>query len=185
MRVLLLGAPGSGKGTQGPRLARLLGAPHVALGDLLRVEASTGTGMGAHLAQVMGRGELVPDELITPLVTGALRASLGGFVLDGYPRTIAQARLLDEFLGRRAAGVDAVLRFRIPEAQLVERLLARGRADDAPDTVRARLAVWSAHEAELVEHYRGSIVELDASGSPDEVFERAADALREHATVAA
>ncbi|WP_255447501.1 nucleoside monophosphate kinase [Schumannella sp. 10F1B-5-1] len=185
MRVLLLGAPGSGKGTQGPRLARLLGVPHVAVGDLLRTEAASGSALGARLGEVMARGELVSDELTTPLVTGALRASLSGFVLDGYPRTRVQADALDAFLGRRAAPLDAVLRFRIPSEVVTERLLARGRVDDTSETVRARLATWAAHEDALIEHYRGLVVELDALGAPDEVFDRAADALREHATVAA
>ena len=141
MRLLLLGGPGSGKGTQGARLAGRLEVEHVAAGDALRAEVKRGTEIGARAAAYIEAGELVPDEvvvdLMTPIVAAAAQA--GGYILDGFPRNLAQAHVADDAWERRGIGLEAVVYLEVPEPELRRRLLARaeieGRSDDTPEVI--------------------------------------------------
>jgi len=179
MRIVLVGPPGAGKGTQGKRIAEQLRVPRIVVGDLLRHHIDTATPLGERAAKFVARGELVPDHLVVGIVEQELEPHTGGFVLDGFPRSIAQARMLDRFLRARAAELDAALHFDVPDAVLTERLSGRERHDDTPAVIATRLAGFRAAEESLLEHYRGRVVELDAVGEPDEVFERVLWGLRE------
>lgn len=185
VRVLLIGPPGSGKGTQGPRLAQRYGVEHIAAGDLLRHEVATKTDIGRRAADLMDRGELVPDDLVLDLIMPRLLAAgrANGYVLDGFPRSVGQAGA-----GRRISeehGVEvtlAVLLDADPD-ELIPRLLERaeseGRPDDTPEVIRARLQVFSEAVEPLLDFYRERdlLVTVDASGSPDEVWTQLQAAL--------
>ena len=181
MRMLLLGPPGGGKGTQGARLSAQLGVAHIAVGDLLRQEVSAETPLGVRVAEYMTRGELVPDELIIDALTPRLVAT-EGFILDGFPRTLAQAQTADE-----AIPLDVVVYLDVREQELRRRLLARaeleGRADDTPDVIARRLHVYADATAPLIELYRerGRLVEIDgeqaAEAITDQVLALAQQAL--------
>ena len=177
MNVLLIGPPGSGKGTQGERLAERLKLDHIAVGDLLRAEVAAKSPIGEQVSGIMQRGELVPDDIILDLLRPRLEAAAqtNGFLLDGFPRTLDQAheakRLAEEggFLADVAVYLDA------PRGELVKRILLRaqveGRADDTPDVIESRLKVFDEATAPLVEHYRerGLLRVVDANRNPDEV----------------
>jgi adenylate kinase len=177
MRLLLLGGPGSGKGTQGVRLAQRRGLVHIAAGDALRAEIARGSEVGRRAASYVDRGELVPDdvvvELLTPVVAAAAQA--GGYVLDGFPRNLAQAHVADEALGHHGIGLDAVVYLEVPDGELRRRLLARaeieGRSDDTADVIAHRLEVYAHDTFPLVEHYdaRGLLVRVPGDQPPDEV----------------
>jgi adenylate kinase len=161
MNVLLIGPPGSGKGTQGERLAQRLNLEHIAAGDLLRAEVSGGTALGRQVQAFMARGDLVPDVVILGLLMPrVLEASeRNGYLLDGFPRSVEQAveaRKLAEMAG---ASPTAVIYLDAPREVLVKRILARaeveGRADDNPETIANRLAVFDEATSPLIEHYRG------------------------------
>jgi len=184
MNVLLIGPPGSGKGTQGDRLATRLGIEHLAAGDLLRAEVRQGTPLGRQVADIMQRGELVPDlvilSLLMPRVLAAAEAS--GYLLDGFPRSVEQAREARKLAAQAGAGPDAVVYLDAPREELVRRILARagveGRADDNPETVENRLRVFDEATAPLVDHYRdrGLLHVVDAGQDEDAVT---AEILRE------
>jgi adenylate kinase len=177
--LILLGAPGSGKGTQGQRLAARLGVPHIASGDLLRAEVRDRTELGRLVAGYLDSGQLVPDELtfklVVPVVLAAARA--GGYVLDGFPRSVAQAVQAEEVAAESGAGPERVIFLAVPEAVLVKRLSERaatsGRSDDTPKVITDRLRVFEAETRPLVEHYRtrGLLREVAADRSTDEVAE--------------
>jgi adenylate kinase len=173
MRLLLLGGPGSGKGTQGARLAERLGVEHIAAGDALRAEVERGSALGRRAAEQVRSGELVPDalvvELITPLVVAA--AGAGGYVLDGFPRNLAQAAVADEAWERAGVGLEAVVYLDVPEDELRRRLIARadieGRADDTPAVIDHRMEVFGHETLPLVEHYRDRGLLVSAAGDRD------------------
>jgi adenylate kinase len=177
MRLLLLGGPGGGKGTQGARLAARLKVEHVAAGDALRAEVARGSEIGQRVAGYLDRGELVPDDvvvdLMTPIVAAAARD--GGYILDGFPRNLAQARVADEAWEARGIGLEAVVYLEVPEPELRRRLLARaqteGRSDDTPEVIGNRLALFAQTTFPLVEHYRdrGLLVAIAADQAPDAV----------------
>jgi adenylate kinase len=188
MRLLLLAGPGGGKGTQGARLAERLDLEHIASGDSLRAEMQRGTEVGRRAASYVDRGELAPDEvvvdLITPVVAAAARR--GGYVLDGFPRNLAQARVADEAWERRGIGLQAVVYLEVPENELRRRLLARAeiedRSDDTPEVIANRLALFAQTTFPLVEHYRerGLLIAIAADRAPEavtaDVLTRLADA---------
>lgn len=172
MRVVLLGPPGCGKGTQAQRLCAREGAVHLSTGDLLRAAVAAGSDLGRRAAPIMAAGRLVPDDLVVGLVRERLEApdAARGFLLDGFPRTLAQADALDAALGAPRA-VQAVVYYRVADDVIVRRSLARGRADDTEPVLRERLRVYRAQTEPLVARYRaaGVLAEVDASGSVDEV----------------
>lgn len=181
MNVLLLGPPGSGKGTQGVRLAAHLGVQHIATGNLLRAEVAAGTPVGQRAAAFMASGDLVPDELITELVLPRVfaAAAVDGYVLDGFPRTVAQARAARELAERRGASPDVVIYLDVPANELTRRMLGRarsqGRVDDTAGTIAHRIEVFERATRPLVEYYteRGLLRRVDGdrgAAGPDAVF---------------
>ncbi len=181
MRVVLLGPPGAGKGTQAVQLAEKLGVPHISTGELFRHNISTGTELGVRAKHYLDAGELVPTSLTNDLVDDRLNQSdvAGGFILDGFPRTIDQAEALHDMLERRGLKLDAVLELRVPEEVLIDRLMSRGRADDTEDVIRNRFRVYRDETAPLLDYYQGEheLRTVDAVGTFDEVFDRALHAL--------
>lgn len=179
MNVLLVGPPGSGKGTQGERLADRLGIEHVAAGDLLRAEVEARTPLGEQVSEAMAQGRLVPDELVIDLLRPAIEraAAAGGFVLDGFPRSLRQAEQARELAQQDGLAADAVIYLDAPRQELVTRLLTRaekeGRSDDTQAVITERLAVFDEATEPLVDYYRGRglLHVVDARGEPDAVTE--------------
>ncbi|HNM84469.1 MAG: adenylate kinase [Mycobacterium sp.] len=179
MRIVLLGPPGAGKGTQAVQLADKLGVPQISTGDLFRSNISAGTELGMEAKRYLDAGDLVPATLTNALVDDRLDAAdaAEGFILDGFPRSVEQAKALDEMLARRGVKLDAVIEFRVPDDELVERLKGRGRADDTEDVIRNRMKVYQAETAPLLDYYADGLKTVDAVGAVDEVFARALRAL--------
>lgn len=179
MRLLFVGPPGAGKGTQADRIAERLGIPHISTGDMFRHHVSTGTALGRQVDEIMKRGDYVPDEITVAMLEGrlAMDDAAEGYILDGFPRTTAQVDALDGLLGEN--GLDHVVVFEVDEEALVERLLARGRADDTEETIRTRFQIYLDQTAPLLETYeeRGLVVRVDGIGPMDEVTERILDTL--------
>ncbi len=177
MRLLLLAPPGAGKGTQGERLAARHGVRHIAAGDLLRAEAQAGSGVGREIAAHQARGDLVPDQIVLNALTPAVveAAGGGGYILDGFPRTLPQATAAAELAARLGVTLDAAVYLHAPEEVLTRRLLDRarqgGRADDVADVIRHRLRVYTETTGPLVPYYtgRGILVAVDADQPPDSV----------------
>jgi adenylate kinase len=177
VRLLLLAPPGAGKGTQGERLAEWLGVRHIAAGDLLRARARDGSPLGGQIADCQARGDLVPDQVVldvlTPVVVEA--AARGGYILDGFPRTLPQATAAAELAARLGVTLDAAIYLHAPEAVLTLRLLGRasssGRTDDNAYVIRHRLRVFAETTDPLVPYYaeRGILVTVDADQPPDAV----------------
>ncbi len=179
MRVVLLGPPGAGKGTQAQKLSEKLGVPQISTGELFRSNIENGTKLGLEAKRYLDAGDLVPSELTNQLVDDRLSDSdvANGFILDGYPRSIEQAKALHDMLGRRGTDVDAVLEFRVSEDELLQRLKGRGRADDTDDVILNRMKIYRAQTAPLLDYYSDELKTVDAIGSMDEVFARALRAL--------
>ncbi|MCV7343812.1 adenylate kinase [Mycolicibacterium rhodesiae] len=179
MRIVLLGPPGAGKGTQAADLAKKFGIPHVSTGDLFRDNITRGTELGVEAKKYLDAGDLVPATLTNALVDSRLDDAdvSDGFILDGFPRSVEQAEALKQMLSRRNLKLDAVLEFRVPEEELVTRLMGRGRADDNEDTIRNRFKVYRDETAPLLDYYSEELKTVDAVGSLDEVFARALHAL--------
>ncbi|MFP5373506.1 MAG: adenylate kinase [Gammaproteobacteria bacterium] len=185
MRLVLLGAPGSGKGTQAARLTGHLQVPHISTGNLLRAEVAAGSRLGLAAKEVMARGELVSDEILLGMLEDRFSRedTRGGFILDGYPRNLAQANALGELLARIGQPMDAAVQLEVPTELLVERIAGRareeGRADDTPESVRTRLKVYEEQTAPVVDYYRqrGLLSVVDGVGGVDDVFARILEAL--------
>ncbi len=185
MRLVILGAPGSGKGTQAARLKAALGVPHISTGDLLRAAVAAGTPLGLKAKAVMEAGHLVSDDIVLGMLEQRLAQPdvRTGFILDGYPRNLEQVRALDALLARMRQPLDAVVKLRVPSDVIIARTelrhKAEGRADDDPATVRKRLEVYAEQTAPVAEHYtRAGILRLvDGVGALDEVFARIMAAL--------
>lgn len=177
MRVVLIGPPGSGKGTQAVRLAEHYGAVHISAGDALRSEIASGSLLGRQVRGYLDRGDLVPDELVTELLWSRIveAARAGGYVLDGFPRTVSQAEAAHRMAVEAGVTAHAAVFLDGDPQALTDRLLARarveGRSDDNAEVIAHRLAVYTAQTAPLVDYYegRGLLVRVDALGAPDEV----------------
>ena len=174
-RLLFLGPPGAGKGTQAARLCEAHGIKHLSTGDLLRSEVAAGTALGQEAEAVMNRGELVSDALVLAIVESQMKAlNGGGWLLDGFPRTVPQAEALDRLLSDLQQPIDAAVLLELDDAVLIERLLARGRADDTEAVIRNRLEVYREKTAPLNEFYaaKGLLTSIDAKGSMEAIAER-------------
>jgi adenylate kinase len=184
MRLVLLGAPGSGKGTQGHRLAERFGVPHIASGDLLRAQVQARTELGREVAGYLDSGQLVPDGLVLDLVLPQVLAAAarGGYVLDGFPRSLPQAVKAEE-LTPDTAGPQRVIFLAVPQSELVQRLLGRaaaaGRSDDTLAVITDRLQVFDSETRPLIDHYRagGLLREVGADLPADEVTQAILAAL--------
>jgi adenylate kinase len=184
---VIFGPPGSGKGTQAELLTSALGVPHISTGELLRAETAAGTPLGAEVAPLLAAGELVPDDLMERVVEQRLARpdAARGAILDGYPRTVAQARSLDHRLARAGCPIQAVLVLEVDEATLVERLLRRAgeqhRADDNREAIAERMAEYRERTEPVIGYYRAEgvpVLEIDGTAGVDAVHERVVRALR-------
>ncbi len=186
MRLVLLGAPGTGKGTQAARLKEHLQVPHISTGDLLRAEVAAGSPLGLQAKAVMARGDLVSDAILLGMLKDRFSRddTRTGFILDGYPRNLAQAAALDALLSELGQKFDAAVQLVVDNEKIIERLSGRakaeGRADDTPEAVRHRLNVYEEKTAPVVDFYRqqGQLAVVDGEGTLDEVFARIVEAIQ-------
>jgi len=173
-RLLFLGPPGAGKGTQAQRLAETQNLLHLSTGDLLRAEVAAGSELGMEAEAVMARGELVSDALVLAIVRSRLQAHSGGWLLDGFPRNVAQADALAQLLDELGQQIELVVLMELDDAVLVQRLLSRGRADDNEDVIRHRLEVYRQQTEPLIAYYRerNLLAPVEAAGTVDEIGAR-------------
>ncbi|BEV36010.1 adenylate kinase [Synechococcus sp. M16CYN] len=179
-RLLLLGPPGAGKGTQATRLCDSNGINHLSMGDLLRSEVIAKSELGKQAEFVISQGELVSDELVLAIVEKQMRSISGeGWLLDGFPRTIPQAEALAPLLTELQQPIETVVLLQLNESMLIKRMLDRGRADDSEMVIRNRLRVYQTKTAPLINYYqeRGLLVSVSAHGSVEEVTERITNML--------
>jgi adenylate kinase len=187
VNLLVLGPQGAGKGTQAKRIAADHTIPHVSTGDMYRAAIAAGTELGAKVEPILASGALVPDEITIPLIRDRLAQpdAQAGFVLDGFPRNLAQAEALDSMLAEIGRGLDAILFFDLPDDVATERMLKRAeeenRPDDTPEVIAERLRTYHARTAPVVEHYRvaSRLVPIRGDRSIDEVWTDVQDALAE------
>jgi adenylate kinase len=187
LNILLLGPQGSGKGTQAKRLASTYGLAHISTGDLYRAAIASETELGKQVAPLLASGTLVPDDVTVELIRGRLDRgdTVPGFILDGFPRTMAQAEALDELLAELGRSLDVVFEFQVPNREeLIERMLKRaaeeGRPDDTLETIQRRLETYDRETAPLIEWYRttrGNVVGIHGDRTVDEVFHELTEAL--------
>jgi adenylate kinase len=180
-RLVLVGPPGAGKGTQAITLSERLGVPHISTGDLFRAHVGEQTPLGKEAKRYMDSGELVPDSVTNEMVRERLteQDTETGFLLDGFPRNTKQAEVLGQMLSESDQSLDAVIQLEVPEDVVVGRLLARGRADDSEDVIRRRQQVYVSETAPLLEYYNDILTTVDGVGEVDEVAARVLEALRD------
>jgi len=184
-RLLIVGPQGSGKGTQGIRIADAFGIPAISTGDMFRAAVASGSELGTQVAEIIEAGDLVSDELTTAVVRDRLSQddAARGFLLDGYPRNVGQVADLDEFLGGRDEELDAVIELVVPREESIERLSLRaaeqGRSDDTEQVIANRLAIYERDTAPILDVYRerGIAIEIDGVGTLDEITDRVITAL--------
>jgi adenylate kinase len=181
MRLLFIGPPGAGKGTQAGKVAARLGIPHISTGEMFRDQVARGTDLGRQVEAIMAAGDYVPDEITVAMLEERIAQddASGGYILDGFPRTAAQVDSLDGLLGDQ--GLDHVVVFEVDEDELVRRLLTRGRADDTETTIRNRLEIYVEQTQPLIDIYddRSLTVRVDGLGDVEEVTERILSAIGE------
>ena len=179
MRMILLGAPGSGKGTQGEKLAEDLGVPRISTGDALRAAVKSHTELGRKAQAAMNAGDLVADELVVGIVEERLSQAdaTAGFILDGFPRNTAQARILDQMLrSKRLPALEVALHLDVPDDEVVARLLARagdqGRSDDREEVIRCRIRVYNGETRPLLDYYdaQHKLISVPGTGEVEDVF---------------
>ena len=191
MRIVLLGAPGSGKGTQAALMVERLGMPHISTGVLLRNAAKRGTELGLKAKSIIDRGELVPDEIMSDMIEERLGRDdvADGFILDGYPRNLAQARSLDEMLERLGQPADIAIQIDVDPEQIIKRLAGRAeqedRIDDSEDVVRNRMRVYHDKTAPVIDYYagRGLLPHVLGDGPIEEIQERILSVLNVNSSI--
>ena len=182
IRVVFLGPPGAGKGTQAVRIAEKYNVPHISTGDILRAAVKEGTELGKLAKSYMDRGELVPDEVIIGIIRERLSqpdVRERGFILDGFPRTLKQAEALDQMLAELNMPLDRVIYLNVDDEEIVKRLLARGRADDTEEVIRNRLKVYREQTAPLIDYYSEKclLAEIYGVGEIEEITRKIEEAL--------
>ncbi len=179
MKLLFIGPPGAGKGTQAGKVAARLGIPHVSTGEMFRDHVARGTDLGRQVDAIMTAGDYVPDEITVAMLKERIAQddAAGGFILDGFPRTLPQVSALDHLIGE--SGLDRVVLFLVDEDVLADRMLARGRDDDTEETIRNRFQVYNDQTQPLLSLYRdrGIVVEVDGMGEIEEITDRVLAAL--------
>ncbi|MGH8928770.1 MAG: adenylate kinase [Acidimicrobiia bacterium] len=180
VKLLFVGPPGAGKGTQAGLVAARLGIPHISTGEMFRHHVSAGTDLGKRVKAILEEGGYVPDDITVAMLAERLdeNDAREGYILDGFPRTGQQTEALDGLIGRN--GLDRVVLFEVDEDSLVGRMLARGRADDTEDTIRNRFKIYQEQTSPLIDIYedRGLVVRVDGTGEIDEITERVLAAVR-------
>jgi adenylate kinase len=183
VNLLVLGPQGAGKGTQAKRIATAYDIPHVSTGDMFRAAISAGSELGQTVQGILARGDLVPDGVTIAMIQERLASADNGFVLDGFPRNLAQAEALDDTLGAISRVLDAILFFELPDdiatARMLKRAQEEDRPDDTPEVIARRLELYHSETEPIVEHYRatGKLVPLHAERSVDEVWAEVQEAL--------
>lgn len=176
MRIVFIGPPGAGKGTQAERIIQRYTLAHLSTGDMLRAARDAQTEIGREADKFMSAGQLVPDRIILGIIAERLQEPdcRSGYLLDGFPRTIVQAEAIDETLEEQETPLDVVLELQVPEEELFERLAGRGRADDKPEVIRQRLVAYRQQTEPLLLYYAktGLLKSVDGLGSIDEIFQR-------------
>ena len=179
MRLVLLGPAGAGKGTQAEILSEKLNIPHISTGDLFRANISEGTPLGVEAKEYIDAGKLVPTDVTARMVESRLEEpdADAGFLLDGFPRTVEQAEILEALLAKKNLQLDYVVNFEVSEDVVIERMKARGRADDTEEAIRTRLDVYHDEVVPLIKHYGEDVINIQAEGEIDEINQRAMAAL--------
>ncbi|MDG9728869.1 adenylate kinase [Ignatzschineria sp. RMDPL8A] len=179
MRVILLGAPGSGKGTQAENIVNKYGITHLSTGDMLRSEVAAGTPLGLEAKKIMDDGQLVSDEIVLGMIKNQIEKAENGFLLDGFPRNINQAQALDELLEEIGEPIQKVIYFDVPFEVIKERLLSRGRSDDTEETIKKRRKVFEDETFPLVDHYtrQGKLQTVEGVGDIAEIGKTIIDVL--------
>lgn len=184
MNIILFGPPGAGKGTQAKLLQDEFNIPHLSTGDIFRAAIKNKTPLGVKVKSILDSGELVPDETVVDLVADELSKEKyqDGYILDGFPRTVAQAKAFDEFLDKNDDSLDAFISLSVPEEELIKRILSRGegRTDDTEEKVKTRLQVYQNETKPVMDYYdkQGKVQEIDGLGSIEEIFDRIKNALK-------
>ena len=176
MRIVFIGPPGAGKGTQAERMIEKYSLAHLSTGDMLRAARDAQTDVGKKADEYMSSGQLVPDDIIVGVIQERLAQPdcQGGYLLDGFPRTIAQAEALDKMLADKGTPLDVVLELKVPEDELFQRLAGRGRADDTPEVIKQRLVAYRDQTSPLLDYYgkSGLLKSIDGLGTIEDIFGR-------------
>lgn len=183
MNLILFGPPGAGKGTQAEKLSSEFKIPHLSTGNIFRENIKNETPLGKKVKSILDSGKLVPDETVVDLVADELNKDdyNNGVILDGFPRTVAQAEALDKYLAEKGSKIDSFVTLDVPEEELINRILSRGqgRSDDTPEKIKTRLQVYRDETEPVLNHYKkkGAVKEINGVGSIDEIFNRIVESV--------